>query len=117
MRKPTERTERWIEVEALCQCARLERAFGASMIEHLDQLDEDERLVAQMRRLCKGRRRLAHFRAVVQSSWRRLKSLMTASHRLVAETPTRQCMGRYGVRSSFGGEPSNGGHHSERIAA
>ena len=46
-----ERGERWIQVEALCLCAELERRHGAVVPVHLDQASGDERLIAEARRI------------------------------------------------------------------
>lgn len=78
MKKPAERTERWIEVEALCRCAQLERQFGDAMSEHLMQIGEDQALVAEMRRLCEQRRRWRRLRMTVSGLLRRIAAMVTA---------------------------------------
>ena len=76
MRKPTERAERWIKVEALCRCAELERQHGAAMSQRLDHLDDDKRVIEQMRRLCRSRFRGSQFSAFGRSFRRRLAALV-----------------------------------------
>jgi hypothetical protein len=101
MWKPTERAERWIQVEALCRCAELERQHGASMGQHLDQLNDDKRLVDQMRRLCRNRSRLARFRAVTRG-FRPGSAALSAARRDITGRTAARALGRLGAPSKAG---------------
>ncbi|WP_146198033.1 hypothetical protein [Caulobacter endophyticus] len=56
MPKTKERTDRWVEVEALCLCARLERLYGAAAPDQLVGLDEHPAVLRRASSLSRRRR-------------------------------------------------------------
>ena len=111
MKKPSERTDRWIEVEALCRCARMERQYGPAAGEHIEQLQDDERLIAQMRRLWLTHQRWARLRQLAARFWRRRRPTPPASR-----TPTASKALNDNTRLDFRPYVDRCGDHSDRQA-
>lgn len=118
MKRPTEQTERWMEVEALCRCAQMERDYGVAFGEHLNRLEDDELMLAQMRRLCRRRARWAGLRAV--TCWFRqgvralIKRIGSALH---IESPRDGAVEWHGSRSAVSGKQIDYQRDQEPIVA